>query len=86
MSELYVYYRLCSEQAEAARAAFESARASAPVRLLERQDPAGSTLLTWMEIYGADVEDPLTVEQRLAQALEPFLQGTRHIEIFDAVC
>lgn len=78
--ELYVYYRLKPEQASAAQAAFEAARVGAPVRLLQGQD-LEQGLLTWMEVYGADL--PLPLEPRIAAAMEPFVQGTRHHERFE---
>ena len=85
MSELYIYYKLDASHAAAALMAFNAARTDAPVRLLQRRDALGGPLLTWMEIYGVDVENPLTVEQRVALALTPFLQGSRHTETFEAI-
>ncbi|MDM4765163.1 DUF4936 family protein [Pelomonas sp. SE-A7] len=76
--ELYVYYKLRPEAASAARAAFELARASAPVRLLQR--PGSDGLLTWMEIY---TETQLHCEPRIAAALGPFVLGDRHAEWFE---
>ena len=84
-TELYVYYRLRAEQAGAARAAFDAARGAQPVRLLQRQDGAGAALLTWMEIYAVDLDDAQALERRIAQALQPFVQGLRHCERFDGL-
>jgi len=85
MTELYVYYTLRADQADAARAAFETARGDAPVRLLQRLDASGPALLTWMETYGENVADGAAVERRIAQALAPFVQGLRQCEPFKAI-
>lgn len=77
-AEVYVYYRLKVEQATAARAAFETARGDAPVRLLQRQDSEPG-MLTWMEIYGPGLD---ALELRVAAALASFVQGIRHRESF----
>ena len=78
--ELYVYYKLRAEQAEAARAVFEAARGDAPARLLQRADGEGAdAMLTWMEIYPPGLE---ALEARVAEALYPILPGPRHREKF----
>ncbi|MDC6171053.1 DUF4936 family protein [Paucibacter sp. XJ19-41] len=82
--ELYVYYRLEPAQAEAARSAFEQARGAAPVRLLQRHELAAS-LLTWMEVYGADVAQADAVEQRVASAMAGLVSGPRHLERFETL-
>jgi Domain of unknown function (DUF4936) len=79
-AELYVYYRLKPEQAASAQAAFEAARAGAPVRLLQGQTPEHG-LLTWMEVYGPDL--PLPLEPSIAAAMAAFVQGARHHERFE---
>lgn len=79
--EIYVYYRLHLDQAAAARAAFDAARGGAPVRVLQRHD-SDPLMVTWMEIYGAGVDDPLGLEQEIAAAMTPFVQGLRHRELF----
>jgi hypothetical protein len=81
--ELYVYYQLKAEEAQAARAAFDAARQGDAVRLLRRRD--NGILVTWMEIYDATVDDAPNVEQRMARAMGPFVQGSRHIETFEPV-
>jgi hypothetical protein len=83
-AELYVYYKLRAEQVAAARAAFDGARGGEPVRLLQRHDGDGA-LLTWMEVYGAELADASALERRIAQALQPFVQGLRQCEVFVAL-
>lgn len=83
-AERYVYYKLRPERAVAARAAFEAARADAPVRLLQRQD-SDPGMLTWMEIYGPELVDAAACERRIAAAMAPYVQGLRHGEAFDAL-
>lgn len=82
--ELYVYYKLEPAQAEAALAAFEQARGEAPVRLLQRREAAAS-LLTWMEVYGADVAQADAIEQRVASAMAGLVSGPRHLERFETL-
>ena len=78
--ELYVYYKLRAEQAEAARAVFEAARGDAPVRLLQRADDQEMDgLLTWMEIYPPGLE---VLEARVAEVMHRILPGPRHREKF----
>lgn len=77
--ELYVYYRLRAEQAQAARTCFDAARGEAPVRLLQRHDHDPS-LLTWMEVYRGHGTEAL--EQRIAGAMAAYAQGPRHRECF----
>jgi len=79
--ELYVYYRVHLDQAEAALAAFEQARAGEPVRLLKRRDH-DPVFQTWMEIYAPPLADAASTEQRIAAALLAFAQGPRHREVF----
>lgn len=82
--ELYVYYKLEPAQAKAARSAFEHARGAAPVRLLQRHEPT-ALLLTWMEVYGADVEQADAVERRVASAMAGLVSGSRHLERFECL-
>ncbi|QPF73953.1 DUF4936 family protein [Roseateles sp. DAIF2] len=77
--ELFVYYRLRAVDVDAARSAFEDARAGRPLRLLQRQD-ADPSLLTWMEIYPAAQVD---AEPAVAAAMSAFVQGLRHREVFE---
>lgn len=79
---LYVYYKLPATQAAAARAAFEQARGEAPVQLLQRADATSEGLLTWMEIYPAGLAGADALQQRLADAMQPWLSGPRHLERF----
>ena len=82
MSELYVYYKLQPSQAEAALEAFHAVPATG-VRLLQRVDHGDPAMLTWMEIYGADVTNSAALERQVALALAPFLTGARHVETFE---
>jgi hypothetical protein len=77
--ELFVYYRVRADQAQAAQAAFEAERAGRPMRLLQRHDPDPS-LLTWMEVYPAGLLD---AETAMATVMGPFVQGLRHRETFE---
>jgi hypothetical protein len=79
--EIYVYYRLQLDQTATARAAFDAARAGAPVRVLQRHD-SDPLMVTWMEIYGPGLADPLQLEQHIANAMAPYVQGLRHRELF----
>jgi len=82
--ELYVYYRVHTDDLAAALAAFEQARAGQPVRLLQRHDN-DPVFQTWMEIYGPALPDVADAERRIAAALSAFAQGPRHREAFAAV-
>ncbi len=82
--ELYVYYRVHMDQAADARAAFETACAGQPVRLLQRRDH-DPVFQTWMEIYAPPLTDAIGVEARVAAALGPYAQGPRHREVFEAL-
>lgn len=79
---LYVYYKLPASQAAAARAAFEQARGAAPVQLLQRAEVTNDGLLTWMEIYPAGLAGADALQQRLADALRPWMSDARHLERF----
>lgn len=82
--ELYVYYRVHMDQAAEAKAAFETACAGQPVRLLQRRDH-DPVFQTWMEIYAPPLTDAIGVEARVAAALGPYAQGPRHREVFAAL-
>ncbi|WIT11106.1 DUF4936 family protein [Paucibacter sediminis] len=79
-----MYYRLVAERAPEAWHAFLAARGDEPVRLLQRQDSDGARL-TWMEIYGPSLHDGPGLEQKIAAAMAPFIDGDRHAEIFSAL-
>ncbi|MBY0234871.1 MAG: DUF4936 family protein, partial [Burkholderiaceae bacterium] len=51
--------------------------------LLCRQDEAQGTsgIQTWMEIYSSS-NDQAAAEAQVAAALQPFIQGPRHLERF----
>lgn len=84
MDELYLYYKVRTDDVGAALAAFEALRlgAAAP-RLLCRQDEAQASpaMQTWMEIYSSS-NDQAAAEAQVAAALRPFIQGARHLERF----
>ena len=98
MRELFVYYRIREGAAKSARAAVhamhEELRALHPglvVRLLTRREESGAS--TWMETFadptaagsaGIDtaVESDIAVR---AMRLVPFIEGPRHVEVFDSV-
>lgn len=83
MDELYLYYKVHADDVGAALAAFEALGlgAAAP-RLLSRQDEAQASqdMQTWMEIYSSS--DQAAAEAQVAAALQPFIQGPRHLERF----
>lgn len=79
MSRLYVYYRVRADDADEALTAFVAARADAGVELLRRPELKDG-LMTWMEVYPARWTG---CEPRIAKALQPWVQGERHIEHFD---
>jgi hypothetical protein len=93
MSELFVYYRVHSPNAAAARA--EVARLQAALReqmpglharLLCRDDRPGEPQ-TWMETYASPGGIDDVMQSRIetqARALLPMLDGPRHTEVFTA--
>jgi hypothetical protein len=98
MRELFVYYRVRSTQAPAARVAVLALqvdlRRQHPqlrARLLRRPDEQEGQQ-TWMETYATDpAQDPQGVGEALqndiearAAALSAFVQGARHVEVFIA--
>ncbi len=100
MRELFVYYRVRAAQADAARAlaiAFQaelkSRHPALTARLLRRDESAPAhDDETWMETYATDpCTDAAGVSAALqaeietgARALEPFINGARHTEVFIA--
>lgn len=99
MRELFIYYRLHSADADAARAAFDTQHAALAqrhpalvCRLLCRSDDAQDGLQTWMEHYSTDPmrsPDGVSTQQQLdieasASAWLPLVLGTRHVEVFTA--
>ena len=91
MRELFVYYRIRSNDAAAARAAGPRVQAQLrrddpqlSARLLRRPEEENG-LQTWMEIYAADAGISEETQARIeaaAQALLPMLDGPRHTEVF----
>ena len=100
MRELYIYYRVRRDRADAARRAVHdlqaSLRAAHPglvTRLLHRDDDGGAGPATWMETYAfaAATESRAGVDAALeaaisagAAAFASLLDGRRHVEAFDA--
>jgi LmbE family N-acetylglucosaminyl deacetylase len=98
MRELFIYYRVHLDHAAAAEAAVRAMQTALVhlhpqllARLLCRpqtQDP----WQTWMETYSTDrmqdtqgITDSLAAEiESRATALRPFIDGTRHVEVFVA--
>jgi hypothetical protein len=97
MRELFVYYRVRADGIGAAREAVllmqRELRATFPeleARLLTRAEGTGSA--TWMETYaaptasagsGIDAQIEAAIATR-AHALQAFIEGPRHVEIFDS--
>ncbi|MEP7294726.1 MAG: DUF4936 family protein [Burkholderiales bacterium] len=93
MRELFVYYRMRSPNAVAARTAVENLQAALReqvpglrARLLCRDDRPGEPQ-TWMETYaapgGIDAATHARIEAQ-AVALLPMIDGPRHTEMFTA--
>jgi hypothetical protein len=94
MRELFIYYRVREADAGAARNAvmamhdtLRSSHSGLRARLLIRR---GDDVQTWMETYataagspGIDAALEALIEAR-ARDLVPFIDGTRHVEAFDA--
>lgn len=93
--ELFIYYRIASSEAAAARdivlayqARLRARHPGLTARLLHRpEEQLGRQ--TWMEIYKHEaahgIGDALAAEiEREAQSLSPHIDGTRHIEVFFA--
>ena len=96
MRELFVYYRVRPADAVEALAAvrrlhaqLRSDRPGLCARLLRRTDD-DHELQTWMETYATDPpHDGISAEwqadiEASARVLAPFIQGTRHTEVFIA--
>lgn len=99
MRELFIYYRVRSDQAVAALAAARSFQArlgeafpELRMRLLQRPE-ATDGCQTWMETYATDpmnapqgITPPLeaAIESLAQAALLPYLVGPRHTEAFIA--
>nr|WP_316639147.1 DUF4936 family protein [uncultured Roseateles sp.] len=91
MPELYVYYKLEPEQAEAALAAFDRLRAALrqqlpglQSRLLQRPVVPGAQQ-TWMEVHswpqGATPTDGW--QAAIEKLAEPLPGSQRHVEVFE---
>jgi hypothetical protein len=93
MRELFIYYRVRDTDAGAARNAvmamhdaLRSSHAGLRTRLLIRREDG---VQTWMETYSTSAESGLddafeaTIDVH-AKDLLPFIDGTRHVEAFDA--
>ena len=98
MRELFIYYQLRSENTGAAVDAVCSFQAKLReqhpqliARLLRGAEATGKNR-TWMETYSTDpAKDALGVDAELqsrielsARGLTPFIDGSRHTEVFDS--
>ena len=98
MRELFVYYRVRAEDAEAAlvlvhglQAHLMATHPGLAARLLRRPEEAGG-MQTWMETYAIDPRHaPGGISDELQAAIEtesaallPLLDGPRHTEVFVA--
>lgn len=91
MRELYIYYTVTSANSAGARSAVEAfqndLRRRHPTllaRLLKRPGTA-LDLQTWMETYASPggVSDDMERDiEEAARALEPFITGSRNVEVF----
>ena len=98
--ELFIYYRLASVHASAAKALVEEFQArlrqchpGLETRLLCRVEARDPALQTWMETYrltspvtpqGVDEALAADIERAAAQDLAPLIDGARHLEAFSA--
>jgi len=78
--QLYVYYKVASEQLEPALIAFRKARVEAPIELLQRPEPDAQGQWTWMEIYP---EGWTHREPTVALAMTQHLASERRVERFE---
>ncbi|PPE70642.1 DUF4936 family protein [Caldimonas thermodepolymerans] len=91
MRALFIYYRIASADAGAARPAVEAMHAALRRRhpeleaALWRRPQEKDGVQTWMEIYAhpQGVSEALEAEiEEAARTLSPWLQGARHVEVF----
>lgn len=78
--QLYVYYRVAADQAEAALVAFRKARVEAPIELLQRPEADAEGRWTWMEVYP---EGWTHREPQVAAAMAPWIATERQAERFE---
>lgn len=91
--ELYVYYRVAQADAAAAAGAVRAMQAGLRERhpglqaRLLRRPVAANDVQTWMEVYsiagGVDEALQRQIESAASPALQPWIQGPRHCEIFE---
>jgi hypothetical protein len=91
MRELFIYYRIRADAASAAleavhamQARLRHEHAGLAARLLRRPEEKDQQQ-TWMEIYAFPGGVTPALEARIAHAaaaVEPFITGTRHTEVF----
>ncbi|MEP6874945.1 MAG: DUF4936 family protein [Burkholderiales bacterium] len=91
MRELFVYYRVRSDNAAPAHTAVQRLHAQlrhdhphVSARLLRRPEE-GNGVQTWMEIYAAESGITDEMQARIeadARALLPLIDGPRHAEVF----
>jgi hypothetical protein len=97
MRELFVYYRIHRDQAAAAKgqvrllqAALRARHAGLQTRLLRRPETIDD-LQTWMECYAAPavpggISGCVQADiEAAAAALTPWVEGVRHVELFEAL-
>ncbi|MFM8900587.1 MAG: DUF4936 family protein [Burkholderiales bacterium] len=93
MRELFIYFRASAHEDDQVRQAIshmqEQLRKSWPglsTRCLNRPNPQDD-LRTWMEVYAMKQEEGVSPAvqaaiESAAQALSPWIVGTRHVEVF----
>jgi len=92
MRELFVYYRVAADRAEAARAAVSAMQTALrqrhpglQARLLRRPEEADGQQ-TWMETYALNPEGVAQAIQddiaAAAATVSSFIEGPRHAEVF----
>lgn len=82
----FVYYRVPQAALDDAAAAVRRLHAALPtsVELLRRPD-VKQGLVTVMEIYTLNAAAAQAYEAAATTALAPWLDGQRHVEVFDAL-
>ncbi|HEY4069273.1 MAG TPA: DUF4936 family protein [Burkholderiaceae bacterium] len=93
-TELFIYYRVPEANAAAALAVVRGMHVQLRIEFphlqarVLRHPELDKGLQTWMETYAIDAGIDDTLRARIAAqalALQPLIQGERHIEVFDAI-
>lgn len=86
MRRFYVYYRVPAQQLAEAVAAVRALHAGlrCPVELLRRPE-LSKGCVTLMDVYQLDDAAAHDFEARAAGVLAPWLDGPRHVEVFEPV-